>query len=77
MLTKVCGTCKQDLPIESYYQRSGSTLPRSDCKQCMREKDKKWAKNHPETYRNANRESTKAWRNNNPTVTGLFIERER
>ena len=43
LTSKKCCTCKEELPIDSFYFRSDTKKPRSDCKQCVNAKAaKRW-----------------------------------
>ena len=48
---KTCKICNQEKPLTEYYLSKG--IPRSYCKPCMRQKNTKWNKNHPDKYQKA------------------------
>ena len=63
---KTCTKCKINKSDDEFFKRSDSGKLRSHCKICYRQDGINWNKRNPEAYKLANRESTTAFRANNP-----------
>ena len=61
METKVCKTCKSELPKTKEYFNPNGKYFKSYCRKCSKKKNKKWKENNPEKHL----EGVKNWQKNN------------